>query len=151
MGVYTPDQYQLLWRQRAKSLRQQGIKTTRQVADYLIMNAKGMAPEKTGKTREGLRVKPRAKGHVAESWVPGKFKQNMWANQTAPFRTLHWKKGNKRFGIKPGTKGVYGLSPKHFRWTGQPQFFHLATLRAKRYNPKIARRNTNKALRVSVA
>jgi hypothetical protein len=130
-----------MWRQRAKELKRQGIKTTRDVADYLIRSAKGMAPRKTGATRQGLRVKPRAKGHVAESWVPGRFKQNLWANQTAPFRTIHpwWNQGKAtRYG-----------DGSH-KTTGQPQFFHLATLRARTYNSKIARQNTQKALRVSI-
>lgn len=160
MGTYTPDQYQQEWRRRAVELKRQGLKTTQQVAQFLIRSAKGMAPKKTGATRAGLRVRPKKDGHIAESYVPGEFKQNMFANQTAPYRTVDYPRGawlppNKSYTGKwlmiapPGTKAVYGQSP-NWKWTGTPRFFHLATVRASQYNSKIARRNTQKALRVNI-
>lgn len=160
MAVYTLNQYPRVWDKRIKQLRRASQKSEKEAAELLKLMAKRNAPYKTGKTREGIRVRKIKEHYTVESWVPGKFKQNLFANRTAPFRTVKYPKGawlppNKSFSgrwtqIAPaGTVAVYGQSP-NWRWTGQPRFFHFATLRTRERFPKIVLRNTKKALRVSI-
>lgn len=141
-------------------MRKQAVKSASEAADYMVVQAKGMAPRKSGETIRGIRKRPRKKGYVVESTVPGRFKQNLFANQTAPFRTINYPKGawigpSKSYTGRwnmiaaPGTKAVYGQSP-NWNWTGTPRFFHLATLRTRSKFLQITRRNTLKALRVSL-
>ena len=150
MATFTMNQYQKVWRKRAIQIKKNGIKSAFQAARYMVAQAKSRAPKKTGETMEGIYKKKSKDGYTVISDVNTEFKQNMWANQTAPFRTLFWKHGNRKFKIKPGTKGLYGVSPTHFKWTGHPRFFHFATLATREMYPKIARKNNLEALKVTV-
>jgi hypothetical protein len=136
MGTFRSlQQYRECWKKRAKELRKQGANTSLEAAQMLVAQARSMAPIKTGATMAGINYRKKGKGYVVESTVPSEFKQNMWANQTAPFRS------NKRM-------GVYGEA--NHNYTGTPRFFHLATLRVQKMFLKLARNNVRKALRVNV-
>ena len=147
-------QYKAYNKKRAKRLSKAGIKTSSQAASYMQARAIQFAPHHTGETIMGITKKSKGKQYIVESKVKPKgkqgFRQNLWANQTAPFRTPLWKHGNRKYGIKAGTRGLYGVSPSHFTWTGKPRFFHWATVDTQVRFRKLGRKNTRKALRVTV-
>lgn len=141
--VRSVKEYQRLMKKRSNMLRKQNIKTASKTATFMQATAIKLAPRYTGQTIRGIKKKKTGKGanYAVESFVPGTFKQNLWANQTAPFRTIRpfW---NQR---RPT---VYG-DGTHFS-SGTPRFFHFATLRARKKFQKLGRQNTRKALKVSL-
>jgi hypothetical protein len=159
MGTYTVKQYQKVWRAKARAIEKAGIKSVKDAATFMVYTARGMAPKKSGATLRGIVARPMGTYKTAvRSYVNSTFKQNLWANQTAPFRTIHpwWNHGTS---IRiAGTKGivtsvagaptVYG-DGSH-KVTGKPRFFHFATLDTRDNYLKIARKNTQKALRVGL-
>ena len=144
------EQYRRVMQVRAKAIKRGAMKASSNAATFMQTNAIKMAPVHTGTTVRSIKKVKKGKNYVVESWVPGKFKQNLWANRKAPFRTINWTKGNSRFGIKAGTRGLYGVSPPHFHWTGTPRFFDLAALRTRAKFRELGRKNRRKALRVTV-
>ena len=145
--------YKKLMDKRVQGLKQAGIKTSADSANLMVKYAKRNAPRKTGATRNGIRRRKSKDGYTVESWVPGTFKQNLFANQTAPFRTLNIKKFNRYF--KAPQQVMYGKSAesptgKPIRWTGQPRFFLRATEKLIPVWRKRYLANTSKALRVNV-
>jgi len=147
MATYNLDQYQKVWRMRAKKLKQAANKSVFRAAMFMESTAKGMSPKKSGDLREGIhREKIKSNVYEVSSSVPGDFPYQFWVNQTAPFRTLHFPKGgwNNKSGdwiryFKPGTVAVYG-DGSH-RITGTPRFWHLATLRTSKLFVDIAKKN----------
>ena len=144
---------------RLKELKKVQKTTPLVGAKIMQTTAKKLAPRKTGETIRGIRRRKAKNGWTVESWVPGRFKQNLFANQTAPFRTVRYPKGAwapPRGGkgwtmiAPPGTVAVYGQSPGSWRWSGTPRFWHIASLRMKGKYRKLARKNTQKALRVGL-
>lgn len=132
---------------RSKRLLNSQIKSLDEASSFMVINAKRLAPYKTGETINGIRkVKKSNSQYRVESTVPGRFKQNLWANQKAPFRTIRWEKGNRRFGIRPGTTGFYGTSPAHFKWTGTPRFFDRAAQLTQKKIKGVFVKNTSDAL-----
>lgn len=125
----------------AKQIRKAGIKTTRDAANLQVVQAKRLAPYSTGEIIQGIKARPIGRGYRAVSEVSGSFKQNLWANQTAPFRSpkMYWTKP------EPFQKVVYGQYPAN--WTGTPRFWDRAYYLVKRQFPKMALRNTKTALR----
>ena len=154
MAIYrNPIQLQRAMSKKASEMRKNEIRTPSKVATFLQATAIKLAPRQTGKLIQGIKKsKGKGRGHyIVSSKVWGDFPYNMFVNQTAPFRTLRYKKANWRLGIKAGDKLVYGQSyPSHWNITGTPRFFHVATLRAMKNFKKIARINTRKALRAGV-
>ena len=136
---------------KIKELKKDQTRSPAKAASYMVLQAKRRAPRYSGQTIQGIRRKKSGKSYTVESWVPGTFKQNLWANQTSPFRTLHYRKGNFRFGIKKGTRAIYGKTPSHFNWSGTPRFFHIATNMTRRKFGEIARKNTQKSLRGGIS
>lgn len=138
---------------KAKELRKNDIRTPSQAATFLQATAIKLAPlgranprfprYSPGETIRGIKKNRIGKGRyqvVSRVSAKGKgFRQNLWANQTAPHRTIHprWAKGK-------GT--VYG-DGSHII-TGMPRFWHFATIRANAKYNKLVRMNTKKALRV---
>ena len=156
---YTLEQYRAVLGKRMKALRDAGIKSSMQAASYMVIQAKRLAPRYTGATIAGIIKRKHGKGYMVISSVPGSFKQNLFANQTAPYRTIHYPKGawippSKSWNGKwtmiapPGTVARYGESP-NWNWTAKPRFFHFAALRTRPYFRDIARKNTRKALRTT--
>jgi len=141
MDTFNIHQYHRVWGKRARNLRKASVKTTSQAARLLVAEAKRRAPRKTGDTIRGIRSRKTKNGHVVESWVPGRFKQNLWANRSPPFGAPRMVWNNR----KPT---VYGDGSHHT--TGTPGFFTVATNVVRKRFPKIANRNTRKALRVGL-
>lgn len=133
--------YRAHLRKQIKGIKKAGVKTGLQAANLLIKIAKFLAPRKTGATIRGIRKRKSREGWTVESWVSGRFKQNLWVNQTSPFGAplMVW---NNR---KPT---IYGDGTH--RTTGTPRFFHLATMRTRKKYIKLARANTLKALRAKL-
>lgn len=133
--------YRAEWRKRYKSLRRAKDKSELTTAKLVQSTAKVLAPVYTGATVEGIRVRKSPSGYTVESWVPGIFKQNMWANRTPPFDrpTMRWNKH------KPT---LYG-DGSH-RTSGTPRFFDIAVNQHKKSFRRIVRENTSKALRGKV-
>ena len=128
-----------------RALKKSGSLTTLQGAKLMQRTAKKLAPKKTGETMRGIRRRKNKLGWTVESLVRGRFKQNLFANQTAPFRTLRFIKPNKFF-ASPQTV-VYGQSAttpggKSVVWTGKPRFWHFASLRTRKFVKKISIKNT---------
>lgn len=89
-----------------------------QAADYMIKRAISLAPDYTGQTISGIRGRKNDKNkYIVESFVPGVFKQNMWANMTKPFERprITWN-NNKPM--------IYGQG--NANWSGEPGWFDLA-------------------------
>lgn len=156
MGTYELKEYWRVMQSRKNNLRKVSIRTPIQAALNLRDLAISLAPFKTGETIAGIRVIDEGEGKVSViSDVPGSFKQNMFANQTAPFRTLRFGKNSKQPYFATPQNVVYGreaVSPsgKPIRWTGTPRFFHIATLRVWGRYRKLMRMNTRQALKVSL-
>jgi len=143
-----------MWTARIRALRKVKKATPLQAAKLMQAHAKRNAPRKTGETIRGIKRRKAKNGWVVESHVRGRFKQNLFANQTAPYRTLRFKKSSKQpFFATPQTV-VYGRSAttpsgKSVRWTGKARFWHFAALRTKKVYRQQATKNTRKALRVT--
>ena len=83
--------------------------------------ARGLAPERTGKLKAGIKGKMFVrKGEVIgvlSSSVPGKFPYNLWINEISPFkyatlaRRRVWTKGAK-------TRGAWPTRATRARWPG---------------------------------
>lgn len=142
MATYTIDQYQRKMRGMAKQLQKAAKKSARDAAQFMANTARGMAPIKSGELRQGIVAKPiKDAEYEVSSTVPKDFPYNLWINQTAPYRTIHpW------WNARQST--VYG-DGSHIN-TGTPRFWHLATLRTYNLFGKIARKNIQKALRVTI-
>lgn len=152
MATFTSiQQYRQVMDSRMKAMRKNGIKSASQAASYMMTYAKKLAPRHSGDTIRGISKRPRKEGYVVVSEVPGRFKQNLFANQTSPYRTLHFRaKGGKNY-YAPNQTVVYGGAAlsrggKQIKWTGTPRFFHLATLRTRKYFRKVAVMNNRRAL-----
>lgn len=145
--------YRKVWKNRIKELRKQKNLSEKDASEFMVKTARSLAPRKTGATIKGIRMRKGKNSWTVESWVPGLFKQNLFANQTAPYRTLHFEKPN-RFYTSPQTvvygSGAVSPSGNSIMWTGLPRFFHFATLRTREKFKDIVKKNTNKALRVSI-
>lgn len=137
--------YKAYNQKRAKALHKAGIKSSSQAASFMKATAKRLAPHYTGETIRGITSKREKDYHIVTSKVSPKgitgFMQNMWANQTAPFRSVRMRWGK-------GKKVIYGDGTHHT--SGTPRFFHIATLRTGKEFSKIARKNVKSALRVQI-
>lgn len=147
--VRSAEEYRSLMDRRARALRKVAVKTASQAATKMQNLAKALAPRWTGTTIEGIKkTGPHGRGiYGVQSWVPGRFKQNLWANQTAPFRTLHFRGTGGGMARRTGVV-VYGDGTH--RITGVPRFFHFAMLRTRPAFGKLAVRNTRKVLSVTI-
>jgi hypothetical protein len=134
VNTYTIKQYPGILNNRIKSLNKAVRRNPSKAATFLVKKAKQLAPRKTGATIRGIRKRKLKKGYTVESWVPGTFKQNMWANRSDPFRT------NRRM-------GMYG---KGQRITGTPAFFTVATHITRKKFFDTMRKDTKKSLRVRI-
>lgn len=134
-------QYRATWRARVKQLKKDKVKSEAKAAKLMVAQSKSMAPRKTGATLKGIKARKKKESFDVESWVAGQFKQNMWTNQTAPFRSpnMNW---NER------QPTVYG-DGSH-RTTGTPRWFHFAILRTRKEFPRFMRKNTLKTLRLKM-
>ncbi len=135
------DSYRANIAARLIALKQGGMISSMASAEFLKLNAKRLAPKKSGQTIRGIRKRRRKTGYIVESTVNGSFKQNMWANQSAPFR-----RPRMRWNMDRPT--LYG-DGSHMT-TGTPRFFHFATLRSRKVLLNTTRKNTLKALRLKV-
>ena len=142
----TVEEAQAAYRAKGRELRKTCPKTSLQAAVYMIAQAQALAPRHTGETQSGIRKRKVGQNYIVESRVNPKgktgFMQNFWANQTAPYRTIH-----PRWARPKGSPVVYGDGSHHI--SGTPRFFHLATLRTRAKYVQLARANTQKALRVT--
>lgn len=144
MGTYTLEQYRKVIKNRRAKLGK--IDTPMKAAKYMQDTAKMLAPRYTGETINGIRARKVGKtNYQVESVVSPKgktgFRQNLWANQTAPYRTprMWW---NKK---KPT---LYG-SGSH-KVTGLPRFWHFATLRTREKFREITRMKVKDILSTGV-
>jgi len=138
--------------QISKVLRKSGIKTQREAADRVVINAIRLAPKHTGATIRGIRSRKTKNGYIAESTVPGKFKQNIFANQRAPYRTLNFGVRGGSYYYGPTQTVIYGGSAfnrdgEPILWTGTPRFFDRAVQLVQKKYPRILARNTKTALK----
>ena len=152
MAVYrSVEAYKQSLNKRAQAVQKAGIKSASQAASRMVLEAKRLAPVYSGATIRGIKKRPKKEGYVVTSTVPGAFKQNLFANQTAPYRTLHFgpRGGGRVYG--PNQTVVYGgaamsRNGNQIRWSGTPRFFHLATLRTRKYYRQVAVQNNRRAL-----
>lgn len=147
-------EYRIAWNKRAKALKRSSIKSTKQAANLMVAEAKKRAPRSTGETISGIRKRKQKRGYIAESWVPGRFKQNLFANRKAPYRTLNFRKGSNSKYYANNQKVRYGdnaITPsgKQIRWTAKPFFWNRSAHVVKKKFIKFATNNTRKALRVA--
>jgi len=144
MGTFNLQEYRKVLATRRKKL--QKIDSPHKAAKYMELTAKQLAPRYTGETINGIRARRTNKVNwkVESTVLPkGKtgFRQNLWANQTAPFRSprMYWNK-NKPTLYGNGSHNISGL----------PRFFHFATLRTREKFLKITRESVENILRAGV-
>ena len=124
---------------KIRALNKSKIRTSKQAANLVVLHAKRLAPRHSGATINGIISKKISRfGYRAISEVPGDFKQNLWANQKAPFKKpkMRWNK------FQPT---LYGQGPANY--TGTPRFFDRAVQLVQKKYKKIAVRNTKSALK----
>ena len=129
MGTYSIKDYtQRVMPRRMNRLK--NMSAPAQASYYQVRNAISLAPKETCQTISGIRARKESKNrYKVESFVPGLFKQNMWANITKPFDKprIIWNRN------KPT---VYGSVSAN--WTGQPGWFDLATEMTRVKFPQLA-------------
>lgn len=159
--VVNHQEFRAIMKAKADAVKQSGKKSSLEAAKFMTFTAKRYAPHSTGDTINGIRYRAKGKGYEVTSSVVGHkgFKQNLFANQTAPFRTIRYTRWNPVYAY-PQTV-VYGQhamsrSGKPIKWTARPRgqyqgrFWHWATLDTQTYFGKVARANLKDALRVRV-
>lgn len=142
MGTFTNiKQYRAVWRSRIKKMNKEGIKSAREGAQLVQLRARSKAPKKTGATIAGIRTRKRSNYYEVESYVSGRFKQNLWANRTPPFRSprMWWNRDQPT---------VYGSGPA--RWTGVPMFWDVSIIESRKDFLESVRRGAIKALSITV-
>lgn len=115
----------------------------RDTANYMYNEALKMVPVYTGETKAGIKIIPRNNSYSVISKVSGRnkgFLQNLFTNETSPFRTLRFRKPNKVqvfYGspqnVVYGNPNVYNKDGGKVNWSGKPRWFHYASLRAEKY------------------
>lgn len=132
MVKYTIPQYRKLMQKRIDTLKNNAKVTTKTTAQLIVKSAKMNAPRQSGILINGIRKSKIPNGHKVESLAKHKgFPYNKWVNHDPGYNKITWTKGNRRYGIKPGTIGIYGRSPSHFKWTATSRaqtegFFNVA-------------------------
>ena len=160
MAVYTPDQYQLLWKRRSENILAVGDRTEAAAAKYIASRARSMAPRKSGQLRSSIRQRKntvRASGVSNDKW---KFPYIHWVNQTPGFnkmvlnlkrsyRTGRFVSKYTRTEFAEQITAIYGSSPGDWDWTGEPRFFQKAVAEGRTYFKRAATRSIKRAVRVT--
>lgn len=136
--VRDAEQYRRYILSLPKKLRGGLLRGQRRAANLVITNAKKLAPVRTGETIRNFRaVKLKNRGYSVQNRVQGPFKQNLWANQSSPFKApaMRWNNGQP-------TK--YGSGPANY--TGTPRFFDRAVNQIRKRYGDIIRRSTERSL-----
>ena len=148
-------QYRKVMEHRIKALIQSGDRSSLSSAKHQVMLSKKNAPRKSGVLRGNIRKRKLKSGRwVAESWVPGKFKYNMWVNKnikTVRLPTVYFKnigkwptsKYRKRHGAEK--KWLYSQT----NHSGLPGYWDLATNKTRRHFNRVAVKNARKSLRIT--
>lgn len=139
MPTYTSlKQYRAALGRRMKRLKKSAKRSEKDAAAWQVAKAKQLAPVDTRATIRGIRRRNTSRGWTVESWVSGKFKQNMWANRTSPFAAprMRWNQG------KPT---VYGDRTHNI--TGTPGFFDVAAKMTRKKFRDVTLKHTRKSLR----
>ena len=150
--------YRRTMRARIKALEKSKDKSSLAAAKFQVMQAKSMAPRKSGQLRGNIRKRQLKSGNwIAQSWVPGNFKYNFWVNGNIARVTLPTRAFNIRGKIKwpkAETRTRLGIERKmtyaQTRHTGTPGYWGIATSKTRKQFGKVAKANTRKALRVRV-
>jgi hypothetical protein len=143
MGTYRSiEDYRQSLIKRMKMLNKETNNISLKTSNFMIRRSRKFAPIHSGETIRGIRRRKNKTGYQVESKVEAKgktgFRQNLWANQTKPFRKPHMVWNN-------GQPTLYGQG---HRLTGKPRFFHFATLDTRVKFNKIGRKSTLKILKV---
>jgi len=151
MATYRTKDFRKVWNARLRKLRKNGIKSGATASRYMKGQTTKEAPYHTGETLSGIRRFMKKNNWVVESKVVGRFKQNLFANQSAPFRTVHFNKKQPFYSV-PQTV-VYGkqaisASGKSITWTGLPRWWHFSAVRTRDVYRDLIRKNNKQALRV---
>jgi len=141
-------------------LNTQVKRTTARSARYLMYTAKLLAPKKTGKLVNSIRMNKIQNGHTVKVTAGmHSFPYPKWVNQD--IKSITFKKGawvqNLTGGTykwtmiaPPGTVAVYGKSPSNWKWTGTPGFFTKAIKKTqKKLEPELIQAY-NKAMGVRI-
>lgn len=128
MAEFKLSEYPRVWDKRIKALLRVKKKVPQKESELLMLRIKKDAPrqifnprfklkpgKKPGDTKHGIRRRQKKNGQwTVESWVPGDFKQNKWANRDPGYEApkMNWNRGKPtRYGTGPAT------------YTGKPMFF----------------------------
>lgn len=147
MGTYTLKQYRQVQVNRIKALKRSMNRSSLSAAKFHVLQAKRLAPRLTGETVRGIRKRKLSNARwISESIVSAKgqgFRQNMWANRSPPYHNprMVWNRRKPTF---------YGQGHNATGFHQGMGFFDKATQLTRRQFGRVFRRNTIKAIRVSI-
>jgi len=136
MATYTLDQYQKVWRARARELKRASNRSASTAAMFMRNTARGFAPMKSGRLRQGIIATPlKDQEWQVSSGVSFSFPYHLWVNKTPPYKSpkMWWN------GFHPT---VYGDGTH--RITGTPGYWTQAKIQTTRFFGNIARENVRK-------
>lgn len=138
-----------------KGIKRGSVLTQEQASRLQVLQARRLAPHDSGETIRGIRRRRSGRAWKVSSTVSGSFKQNMFANQTAPYRTIHFKaRGGHKY-YAPNQTVIYGGSAhsrtgNQIMWSARPRFWDKALILVMRRYPAMMRVNTKKQLSVRI-
>jgi len=142
-------EYRKIQEQRIQKLKRVRNNTPIKGAKYMAAVMRKTAPRQSGRLLSSIRRRGKVV-RVGGTDPRTGFPYIHWVNQTKGFRTLTYKRPNKRLGLKPGMSITYGSTPSHWNWTGTPGFVTLARLKSRAYFRKVILRETRRAITLKI-
>ena len=127
---------------RIKKIEKAGIKSQKQAAQYMVLQARLMAPKRSGRLWRGIRSQHSRKYSRVISTVAASMPYNMWVNESSPYKRIRLIPHFRPKGMKKRIMFYYRDVAK----TGVPQFFDIAAELTSQKFPKIVLDNVRKAL-----
>ena len=130
---------------RIKKLRRAGIRSQKKAAQLMVLEAKKLAPKRTGGIIRGLQAFHRVKYSKVISRVFKSFPYNLWVNETTPYKRIRLIPKFRPKGMKKRVRFFYS----EVNVTGTPGYFTIATMKVAKVFPKIVLQNTRMALQAT--
>ncbi len=110
--------------------------------------AKRLAPQKTGRLKQGIHFRLLSNKMELISHVPGQFKYNQWVNMDIPtIRGVHPYFSTAQGRVAYGQSGATAPNGTAINWTGTPGYFNLTFQKLARDSGKVFEKHVGRALR----